>query len=178
VEIDPAVTELAMKYFALKKNPRLSIYHEDARTFLKTTQKQYDAIFGDAFSAHAVPYHLTTREAVERMYQKLAPEGVVIVNLIASIEGDAGKFLRAEYRTYKSVFSNVYVFPVTDSKDGTQIQNIMLVAVKSEQPISLTSNDPELALYLGTRWSKNIPEDVPLLSDDFAPVEQYLLPIF
>ncbi|GAF81716.1 unnamed protein product, partial [marine sediment metagenome] len=52
IEIDPMVTILAKKYFNLKENSRLKIYHEDARVYLNKTQEKYDVIFGDAFTSH------------------------------------------------------------------------------------------------------------------------------
>lgn len=49
VEIDKDITQIAKKHFRLIDDPRLSIYHQDARVFLNTSEKKYDAILGDAF---------------------------------------------------------------------------------------------------------------------------------
>lgn len=177
VEIDPKLTELARQHFRLPKNPRLTSYHEDGRTFLNRTTNQYDVIFGDAFSTlYSIPFQLTTREAVQRMYDTLSPDGVAIVNVISSIEGDKGKFLRAEYATFQSLFPHVSMFPVT-AMNAHEIQNIMLVAFKSPTIPSFESNDPELASYLGRRWTAEIPRDLPILKDSHAPVEYYTTPL-
>ena len=113
VEIDPGVTALAKKYFALEDHPNLTIYHEDARVFLNQNTKKYDAILGDAFSSwYLVPYQLTTEEAIRRQYDSLSLSGAVILNIVSSIEGEMGEFLRAEYKTYKKVFPQVYLLPV------------------------------------------------------------------
>ena len=149
VEIDPKVTELAKKYFRLEENPRLTIYHEDGRVFLNQTQKKYDVIFGDAFnSLHSLPYQLTTKEAVQKKYNILNDDGVVILNIISAIEGEKGKFLRAEYATYKSLFPQVYLFPVRDPGDSNTVQNIILVALKSEKDQTFNDSDPKLNEYL------------------------------
>lgn len=175
VEIDPGVTELAKKYFKLRENPRLTIYHEDGRVYLNRTGQKYDVIFGDAFaSRNALPYQLTTREAVRREYEILNGGGGVILNIISSVEGEKGKFLRAEYATYKSVFEQVYLFGVRGPEDGNLVQNIMLVALKGDKIPTFTDADPVLNGYLGHLWKKAVEADVPILTDDFAPVEYYL----
>jgi spermidine synthase len=64
----------------LEENPRLTIYHEDGRVFLNKTQEKYDVIFGDAFSSHySLPYQLTTKEAVQKKYNILNDDGIVIL---------------------------------------------------------------------------------------------------
>jgi len=175
VEIDPKVTELAKKYFRLEENPRLTIYHEDGRVFLNQTQGKYDVIFGDAFSSlHSLPYQLTTKEAVQKKYNILNDDGIVILNLISAIEGEKGKFLRAEYTTYKSLFPQVYLFPVTYSGYGNMVQNIILVALKSEKDQTFNDSDPKLNEYLQHLWKKTVDADIPILTDDFAPVDYYI----
>jgi len=175
IEIDPMVTELAKKYFNLKEDPRLNIYHEDGRVFLNRTKEKYDAIFGDAFSSYySLPYQLTTKEAVQKKYNILNDNGVVILNIISSIEGEKGKFLRAEYATYKSIFPQVYLFPVTQPDYGSIVQNIILVALKSEKDQVFNSEDLELNEYLNHLWTKKIDMDMPILTDDYAPVDYYI----
>ena len=175
VEIDPMMTELAKKHFKLKENESLNSYHEDGRVYLNKTQKKYDVIFGDAFgSYYSIPYQLTTREVVQRKYDILNEGGLVILNIISSIEGEKGKFLRAEYKTYKSVFPHVYLFPVGSPDNGTEVQNIMLVALKAKDRPVFTNGDPKLDEYLGHLWREEISNDVPILSDDYAPVDYYI----
>lgn len=175
VEIDSKMTELAYKYFNLKDDPRLSIYHEDARVFLNNNKKKYDAIYVDAFNSHlSIPYQLTTVEAVKKISDSLNDKGAVIVNIISSIEGDRGKFLRAEYATYKAVFPQLYLFRVKNI-DPYKIQNLILVAVKSDAPANLKSNNAELYSMLDNLWRQPVLNDLPILTDDFAPVDYYAL---
>lgn len=174
VEIDEKVTALARKYFRLKDDPRLAIYHEDGRTFLNRTENKYDVIYGDAFQAlYSIPYQLTTEEATQKIYDALEDGGLAIVNIISAIEGDKGRFLRAEYATYKSIFPQVYLFPVK-SADPRIAQNIILVALKSEARPAFQSEDPELDSYLRHLWTGEIETDMPILTDDFAPVDYYV----
>ncbi|MEI8360840.1 MAG: fused MFS/spermidine synthase [bacterium] len=175
IEIDPKITELAKKYFNLKDDPRLTIYHEDGRVYLNQTTKKYDIIFGDAFSSHySIPYQLTTIEAVQKKYNLLNDNGTVVLNLISAIDGDNGKFLRAEYATYKKIFPQVFLFPITKPSNGTEIQNIILVATKSAIKPSLTSQSQQTNAQLSHLWKKEVAEDIPILTDNFAPVDYYI----
>lgn len=178
VEIDPALTDLARKYFALKDNDRLNIYHEDGRIFINATRNKYDAVFVDVFkSLRVLPYQLTTREAVRKIYGALNDDGVVLVNMISGISGDNGRFLRAEYATYRTLFPQVYLFPVRNPEDGVSSQNIVMIALKNPAKPSLRSADPELDGYLKHLWTEEIQMDLPVLTDDFAPVDHYLAAI-
>jgi len=174
VEIDPKVTELAKKYFNLKENSRLSIYHEDGRVYLNKIQKKYDVIFGDASSHYSLPYQLTTKEAIQRKYDILNDDGVVILNIISAIDGEKSKFLRAEYATYKRIFPQVYLFPILEPNDGNKVQNIILIALKSKDNQNFNNADIELNEYLQHLWKKEIDDDIPILTDDFAPVDYYI----
>jgi len=176
IEIDPKITELAKKYFRLKDNERLKIYHQDGRVYLNTTKEKYDVIFGDAFSSHySLPYQLTTREAIRKKYDILNEDGIVILNIISAIEGEKGKFLRAEYRSYKEIFPQVYLFPVTNPNDSKGSQNIILVAVKSvDKKFEMVDEDEVINSYLKHLWTKEITLDIPILTDDFAPVDTYI----
>lgn len=174
VEIDPKLTELAKEHFKLKDDPRLTVYHEDGRIYLNNTEKKYDAIFQDAFSSSlAVPYHLTTVEHIQNIYDALTEDGVALINIISKMEGEGGKFAQAQYHTYKEVFPYVYLFPVQYPESGDLAQNIMLIATKSEKDLS--SEEVELDNYLKHYWEKEIPNHLPILTDDFAPVDQYIL---
>lgn len=174
VEIDPGLTKIAEKYFYLKPDTRMNIINEDARVYLNTTEKKYDAMFIDVFtSALSIPFHMITKEAVEKEYEHLRDGGAAIVNIIAVIEGAGGKYFRAALATYKSVFPQVYVFPIKAPSNGTAMQNIILVALKSPAPHALISDDSEMQSYLSHLWTKEIPQDAGIFTDDFAPVEKY-----
>ena len=46
-------------------NPRLHLYHEDARPFLRRIDARYDVISVDAYRQPYIPFYLTTREFFE-----------------------------------------------------------------------------------------------------------------
>jgi spermidine synthase len=175
VEIDPGVTKIAKKYFRLKDDKRLTIYHEDGRVFLNKTKEKYDIIFGDAFSSrYSLPYQLTTKEAIQKKYDILNDDGVVILNLVSAINGEKGEFLRAEYATYKAIFPQVYIFKTLDTADANKTQNLILIASKLKENFKFTDAEPQFNQYLKNLWKNKIDMDMPILTDDYAPVDYYI----
>ncbi len=173
IELDPVVTKLSKMYLNFPEDPRLKVHHGDARIFLNRATSVYDAIYVDVFSAScAIPFHLVTREAMTLMRDALREPGVMLLNVITSIES---RLLGAIYVTSASVFPFVYVFPVNHVDDTQIVQNILVVGVKDVAPPPLRSADPELQRYLYHRWKGKMSVNVPLLTDDFAPLEQYYL---
>lgn len=182
VEIDPGLTRLAEKYFDLNRSPRLSVFHQDGRLFLNNSKNKYDAIFIDAF-APSIPFQLTTREFVGKLSESLNDGGVVAMNTISSINGDKGKFVRAEYKTYKENFDSVRLFLVQSPESGKIVQNIILIAVKNSKPginnqVVDLKKEEQFKKYLSHEWTGALDGDVPVLTDNFAPVDQYLADIF
>lgn len=175
VEIDPGVTEIAKKYFFLQDNPRLKIFHEDARVYLNRTNTKYDVIFWDAFTSwFSVPYQLTTKEAIQKQFDVLTDSGIVILNLASSLDGDTWQFLRSEYFTFKEVFPQVYLFPTVNRENGKLMQNIILIALKSHDVPKFISDDKKLGALLQTVLTWSITDDLPRITDDFAPVDYYM----
>lgn len=176
VEIDPGLTALARKYFALVDHPDLRIIHEDGRTFLNRNSKKYDAVLMDAYrSLLTVPFQLTTQEAVEMIYNSLAPDGVVLANIISSLNPENNQFPMAEIATFQSVFPQVLVFAV-QYPNPTEIekdyfQNLMLVGLKSEGFDRFHSSDSLLNEFLQHRYPIELPAETPILTDEYAPVE-------
>jgi len=182
VEIDPKVTEVAKKYFRLKDDPRLKIVHDDARIFLNNNREKYDVIYGDAFASYySIPFHLTTKESMEKIASALSDDGVFVLNVIASLDGPGSIFFQSEYLTLKQVFSQLYVFPAyyyqTENLD--KAQNIVIFASNNPKAFDLnefskvaTSNQKELLLHY---WPNVITDQKAIiLTDDFAPVDFYI----
>ncbi|MBU1613421.1 spermidine synthase, partial [Patescibacteria group bacterium] len=81
----------------------------------------------------------------------------------------------AEFNTYKSVFPYVYALPVSNSKDGKNMQNIVIVAMKNAKIADPTDADNQTKYMLSHVWQNPVPNDVPILTDEFAPVDQYIM---
>lgn len=178
VEIDPDLTRLAKEYFRLKDDARMRIFHEDGRTYLNKCEEKYDVILGDAYkSLLAIPFQLTTVEAIQKKYDMLNENGVVIENLIASIDGPAGAFMKSEFATFKEVFPQVFLFACHDPLDKDRLQSISMVAVKSDQAPSFSNTDDMLQDFLDHKIDVVIPSDVIILTDEYAPVEYFAMKI-
>ncbi len=124
VEIDGELSEIGRDYFDMN-NPRLHLYHEDARPFLRRIDARYDVISVDAYRQPYIPFYLTTVEFFETVRDRLTPGGVLIVNA-GHPEGqdDLEKVLTA---TIGDVFTNTMRDPIEDT-------NTLIVA--SEAPLS------------------------------------------
>lgn len=172
VEIDPAMANLAKRYFSLFDDPRLKTYNSDGRVFLNNTSKKYDAILGDAFNGYNIPFQLTTIEAINKMHKVLNDNGIVIINLVGSLNN---RFIKSEYATFMAVFPRVYVFPLTSNTDFNTLQNIMLVAVKKDENpnwegINIAPDENLQKIFITQTRNKNL-----ILTDGFAPVDYYML---
>jgi len=176
VELDPGVTSLAREYFELRDHPRQRIIAEDGRTFLNRNQQTYDAILCDAFNSHyAIPFHLTTLEAAQRMKDSLSESGVVVVNLLSALDGERAGFFHALFNTYAAVFPKVVAFAVKDPRDRTSWQNIILAAFASAGEPSWVNADPDLTAMLDRRIDDPAAAGFHPLTDEYAPVDRYIM---
>ena len=112
VEIDPELTELGREWFGLRDRPGLRLIHEDARPFLRRTDRRYDAIFVDAYRQPYIPFYLTTRGVLRPRARAAEPGRHVIVNA-GHPEGsrELEKVLAAGVR---SAFPHVVAFDITE----------------------------------------------------------------
>ena len=185
VELDPGVTQAARDYFNLKDDERMKIFHEDARTFLNRAFidenfGQYDAIFMDTFSSSTViPFQLTTVETAARLRKLLKPDGVLIVNIIASVYGPKSGVFHGIYKAFSNSFTTMMIFPVNapDPNYAYALQNIILVAMGDTVSTVSPTPDAKFSNLLAHQWLKPFVPDpgVPAFTDSFAPVERYAL---
>jgi len=188
VEIDPGVIDVAKTYFSLKDNPRLQIFNEDARTFLVNSDYKYDLIILDAYATDYVPFHLLTQEYFQILKEHLEPEGIVISNLIGSIEGDTSNLPSSVYKTMENSFSTVYVFTTAENSLNL-VQNLIFVATQEDNQLNekelenLAIQNNANSILVDTQYLKNYyisgmrTETVPILTDAFSPVEVMINPV-
>jgi spermidine synthase len=135
VEIDPLVVRLAKEYFRLPEDNRLKVFVGDGRAFLEKSKARYDLIFLDAYDAHSAPPMLTTVEFMKIIRDHLTPKGALVANVIAAERGARSRFGRSEFKTFRSVFSDVAVFPiqsaVEENASPTDYENLTMVAMKA-----------------------------------------------
>jgi spermidine synthase len=185
IEIDPGVTQVAHELLGLSHDTEIVTYNEDARLFLEQQPTDaYDLVIGDAFNDFSVPYHLTTKEFNDRVRAWLEDDGLYIVNII---DGPWGHFLRAYTHTLRQTFRHVYLAPTIASWRRSPRSTFVLIA--TDRPLDLDSletldagdGNPLLARRLLSQEETDalLAEGrVVILTDQYAPVEQMLAPVF
>jgi len=118
VEIDGELTELGRRFLDLR-NPRMRVFGEDARPWLERSAGGYDAIMVDAYRQPYIPFYLTTREFFELARRRLAPGGIVVVN-VGHPEGSE-ELERVLGATMAAAFPRVLRYPI-------EATNTLLVA--------------------------------------------------
>ncbi len=190
VEIDPEVIKMAKDYFHVKESAQLRLHAQDGRLFMARVRQQYDIILLDAYFTDAMPFHLTTKQFFELAQKKLTPNGIIVANLISAVTGPSGKITRAFVRTQRQVFPQTYVFAARrpDNVSLNTIQNVIVVATRDKQRMDIKEivkragsldrglfpepiQDIAVAYY-----DRPLAEDVPILTDDYAPTDNLLNP--
>lgn len=190
IEIDPGVTQTA--YEKLGVDPartRITTYNVDGRLMVNELVReragQYDLIIGDAFNDLSIPYHLTTREFDRELKRLLKDDGYYLVLVIDRLRG--GKFITAYAETVRSVWPHVQVLSDGGSWEGTAASTYVVAA--GQQPLDLARLRQARGFGPGGRRVTSImPADTmerwladaraPVLTDDYAPVDNLIAPIF
>jgi spermidine synthase len=177
-EIDPGVVAIDRERLGYDPGSGIEVRVEDGRLGLtRLPAGSQDLVVGDAFGGISVPWHLTTREAVRGIARVLTGDGIYAVNMI-----DRGPlaFARAEVATLRTEFPHVALMARTDTLARTGGGN--LVAVASAAPIDAAAITARLA-RTDTGWGVITGAELdawvdgaPVLTDDYAPVDQLLTP--
>jgi MFS family permease len=178
LEVDPGVVALDRDELALDSSDALRVRVTDARVGLAAEAAgQRDLVVGDAFGGVSVPWQLTTREALRLVDAALAGDGVYAANLI---DHPPLEFVRAELATMRAVWPHVLLLapgPVLAGQDGGNV-----VVVGSRRPLPAEAIAAQLGTFdvpwqvAGGAQLARFVGDAPVLTDDFAPVDQLLNP--
>jgi hypothetical protein len=175
-EIDSGVIEIDKAELGAEPGPGLDLQVRDGRLGVRSEPADSrDLVVMDAFGGVAVPWHLTTREVVADVRRVLKPDGLYLVNVI---DYPPQAFAKAEARTLEAEFPHVAVIARPNALSGAEGGNFVLLA--SDQPIdaaairqrlagrsTLVSDAPAVRAFIGAG---------PVLTDDYAPVDQLLTP--
>jgi spermidine synthase len=115
VELNPALSEIALRFGLIRKIPELRIVQGDGRAFLRTSSRRYDAVLVNLPEPETFQ---TNRFYTERFFQlarsRLAPHGI----LSFAMEGYANyvsdtqrRKLSSLYNTARAHFKNVLLLP-------------------------------------------------------------------
>jgi spermidine synthase len=138
-----------------------------------------------------MPFHLATKEFFELAQRKLTPNGIMVANLISAVTGPSGRIARAFIKTQRLIFPQIYVFAARrpDNVSIQTVQNVIIIATRDKQRMDIKEivkraaaldkalfpdpiQDIGVAYYDGP-----LPDqDVPVLTDDYAPTDNLLHP--
>ncbi len=176
IEIDPKIVEVGKKYFDMN-NPNLNVIIQDGRWALSKTEKQYDIISVDAYRPPYIPWHMTTREFFQVVYDHLSDQGVMVIN-IGRGPTDR-RLVDALASTIQTVFPTIYISDLSDSfntllfatKQETDLQNFLenYLQLKNDPATPPLLLDVMASTYDGLR---ELPESSTVFTDDLAPVER------
>lgn len=177
LELDPAVVELGRSRLGVDDIDNLRVVTGDARISLRSLpDDSADLIVCDAFGSLSVPWHLATRELLADVQRVLRPTGVVVLNVI---DNGPKRFLAAEARTLDAVVASTALLARPDQLTPPGGGNFVLVG--ADAPLQLTPIEAAAAQVDGTTVTTGpayaeIAAAGPLLTDDYAPVDQLLTP--
>lgn len=176
IEIDPEIVEVGKEFFDMN-NPALNVIVQDGRWALTNSAKQYDIISVDAYRPPYIPWHLTTREFFQVVYDHLSDDGVMVIN-VGRGPTDR-RLINALATTIQTVFPSIYITDLSGSF------NSMLFATKQETHLQnfldnyiQLQNDPSTPSFLLEVMAdtyeglQEIPQASIVFTDDLAPVEE------
>lgn len=175
VEVDPLVEKLARQYFAFSVPDGQTLAIDDGRQFLKKSRERYDQIWLDAFNSDYIPAHMTTKEFLSLVKERLAKGGIVVQNLFMG-----NRLYDAQLATARAVFAKVFVF------EGQRSGSAIIVA--ADNPAVEPAGLRKQALAWGGRLGgidlvaeadkckvAPVKGDAPVLTDDFNPANLLLM---
>ena len=169
VELDPAVTRVGRRYFGLDDNPRLTVHTADARPFLRTTKTRYDLIVVDAYHQPYVPFYLATQEFFRLGRERLAPGGILALNVAAT--PDDKRLVRAISGTLATEFPQVLEWPAL--RFNTIVVGLTHPLTREELARRLRTGPADLASLrkLLAQEARPVAPSSDPWTDDRAPVE-------
>jgi spermidine synthase len=190
MEIDPGVTQTV--YEQLGVDPRTTniiTYNGDGRLMLDqllaNNAGQFDLIIGDAFNDLSIPYHLTTLEFDQKLKRLLKDDGFYLALVIDKLRG--GKFMPAYTDTVLQVWPAVQV--LADGEPWQSTAPSTYVVAAGNHAVDPGRLDAIRGQGVGGRAVTRImpgqlmhdwldEANAPILTDDYAPVDNLIAPVF
>jgi len=172
VEIDPAVTKVARRFFGFKPGPNMRVFDEDGRVFVKRAVKageRYDLVMLDAFDHEYIPEHLLTREFLADVKTLLGEHGVLAANTFSR-----SRLYDHESATYQAVFGPFYNLRAANRVilarvDGLPPRDVIERNAAALQPrlVSMGIDPKELLDMFST--TQDWRADARILTDQYSP---------
>jgi predicted membrane-bound spermidine synthase len=119
VELDARIGDIAQRYF--RYDPATARLHiDDARHFLRTSTARYDVVVIDLLIGEVQPTHVFSTEGFADLKQRLADDGLVIINFQGYMNDDASSLApRSIYRTLQAAGFHTSYYAAPDGTDPT-----------------------------------------------------------
>jgi spermidine synthase len=188
-EIDAMVYDVAQEYFFFTPAENTEVSIQDARVFLRRSDKVYDLVIMDAYTSNKygsyIPFHLATEEFFEIVDEHLSTNGVFAFNVIGTIYGERKEIVASIYHTMSKVFPNLYLFPsrssqnvvILASRDKNRIKKSEWSAIAAEYVATgVVGVYPNYTLRSNTLATIEPPDwwKAKVLTDDYAPIDGLL----
>jgi hypothetical protein len=173
-EIDPKIVDVGETYFDMTQ-PTLNVIVEDGRWGLAHSSEVYDIISVDAYRPPYIPWHMTTVEFFQSVYDHLSEDGAMMINigrrpLDRTLVNDLAT-------TIREIFPTVFVMDLPGSFNSILfatrqpgswdyfLENYIQLAAVETPPLLLD------AMALTYNNQQMPPENTRVYTDDRAPIE-------
>jgi predicted membrane-bound spermidine synthase len=182
VELDPQIIEVGQRYFEMNQ-PNLEAIAADGRRWLhqQPPEQRFAFIFVDAYRPPYIPFHLTTVEFFQLVYDHLDEQGVMAINVGRTDRNY--ELVDALAATLAEVFPAVFV--IDEPGPAHELANSLVVAtVEPIDPALILHNAGKLPDSFPLEFRQFVAESVTrtrlvaptpgalVFTDDHAPVEQ------
>lgn len=175
-ELDPMVSDIAKEHMNVDMDA-IKVLHQDARLALSAaSEAKYDVIVGDVYHDVTMPYHMTTRELFQLVKSRLRDGGLYTMNILDS--GDNPKMVKSIYKTLQKEFRYVSIWLETNHVQA--LRQTYVISASDHRPLPETIS----ATHGFDRQWRNVTEGIlqngtplaalPVLTDDYAPVERLI----
>ncbi len=145
-EIEPLVPEVVSTYFSehnydVVRNPKVHVQIDDARHYLLTSRRKFDAITSDPFDPWVKgAATLYTKEFFQVIKDHLNPGGVITV--FVQLYESGTQAVKSEIATFLEVFPNGMIFGNTHQGGG---YDVVLLGVNGDAKIDVDRIEQRLA---------------------------------
>ncbi len=142
-EIDPDVIDIAeneqlFSYLSKCGSPYKNILGDARLKIAEAADDSYDMIFADVFSSDNIPVHVMTKEAFELYLKKLAPGGIIAMNISNRYLDLKPVLTKIAEELGMTIYFKSHAPEITDDRK-TRLYTPSIFAVMSEDPIKVAT---------------------------------------
>ncbi|MCM3655650.1 fused MFS/spermidine synthase [Agromyces mediolanus] len=173
IELESELVELVREVLPLPRGAQLRVRHGDARAVLQKLPAGLDGAVDlavvDIFSGARTPAHVTSTEFYGLLRPRLAPGGIVAVNVA---DGAGLGFARSQAATLGHVFAHVAIAADASMLKGRRFGNVVMYASDTELPFAelprRLASDPAPAKLVDGEELRRFVAGAPVVTDATA----------